>query len=490
MSPEGQTFWQEALRRGVRPVWYLGNNRLSQAGVVLTTASAVTLLTFYTTEFFGVRVSPYVGIILFLILPAVFVLGLLLIPVGIGHKFRREKIAGLLPTEYPQIDLRDPHLRETLWFILVMTGVNLALFLTAAYRGVHYMDSVQFCGQACHSVMQPEYTAYRNSPHARVACVECHIGPGAPWFVRSKLSGAWQVVSVNLNLYPRPIPTPIENLRPSRETCEQCHWPLKFTGERLVVKTKFAEDEANTESKTVLLMYTGGLHPLTREPRGNHGVHLQPDAEIHYLATDEQRQQIPYVRYRRPDGEVIEYVDATQEKSAADWRAAGPLRLMDCMDCHNRPTHTFQLPVSALDEALAAGVLPRSLPYLKKKARELIEAKYGSEAEAAREIPRRLLEFYRSEHPEVFRTQSEAIQKAATTILEMYTRNVFPAMNIFWGTYPNNLGHEAFPGCFRCHDGSHTSADGRTISSDCGSCHRVLAVEEPEPDILKLLARE
>ncbi|MBI4461568.1 MAG: NapC/NirT family cytochrome c [Acidobacteria bacterium] len=488
MAEPTQGLWQEALRRAVRPVWYLGNNRTSQVGVVLTTASAITLLTFYTTEFFGVRVSPYVGIILFLILPVIFVLGLLLIPLGIAGKFRREKMQRRLPEEYPQVDLRDPRLRETLWFVVVMSGLNLALFLTATYRGVHYMDSVEFCGRACHQVMHPEYTAYQNSPHARVACVECHIGPGAPWFVRSKISGAYQVVSVTFDLYPRPIPTPIENLRPSRETCEQCHWPLKFAGERLIVKTHFAEDETNTETKTVLLMHTGGLDPLTRQPRGNHGVHLEPGAEIHYLATDAQRQEIPYVRYRRPSGEVIEYVLDGSDKSAEEWRAAGPLRLMDCMDCHNRPTHTLQPPGAALDAALAAGLLDRSLPYLKKQSLEVLQAEYASQAEAAREIPARLRAFYQKNHLALFDAGGAAIDAASEVLVRVYNQNVFPEMKIFWGTYPNNLGHDPSPGCFRCHSGSHTSADGRFIPSDCNTCHQLLAFGEEEPEILKLLA--
>ncbi|MFQ5664016.1 MAG: cytochrome c3 family protein [Terriglobia bacterium] len=492
MGRARETFWQEALRRAVRPVWYLGNNRVSQLGVALTTASAITLITFYTTEFFGVRVGPYIGIIAFLGLPAIFVLGLLLIPLGIWRRFHGEKLARRLPDEYPQIDLRDPRLRETLWFVVVMSGLNLALLLTATYRGIYYMDSVQFCGLTCHSVMQPEYTAYQNSPHARVACVECHIGPGAPWFVRSKLSGAYQVVSVTFDLYSRPIPIPIEDLRPSRETCEQCHWPLKFAGEKLIVKTHFAEDEANTETKTVLLMHTGGLDLLTRQPRGNHGVHLEPGAEIRYLATDPQRQQIPYVRYRRPNGEILEYVDETAEKSPAAWRAAGALRLMDCMDCHNRPTHAFQLPGPALDQALAAGLLDPSLPYLKQQALALLQADFPSHAEAARQIPSRLRDFYRNEYPHLFNSpRRSTIEQAAATLVDIYRRNVFPQMNLTWGTYPNNLGHNPFPGCSRCHDGLHSTPDGaRTIPGDCDTCHALLAFEEVEPEILKVLAGE
>lgn len=478
-------------RRLARPIFYLGTNRLSQAGVMLTTASAITILTFYTTEFFGVRVSPYVGIIIFLILPALFVLGLLLIPAGIWLQFRKEKRAGVLPSEYPQIDLGNTKLRETFYFVVVMTGINLALFLTVTYRGVHYMDSVEFCGKTCHTVMQPEYTAYSLSPHARVACVECHIGPGAPWFVRSKLSGSWQVVSVTFDLFPRPIPTPIENLRPSRETCEQCHWPLKFHGNKLVVKTQFEEDEENTMTKTVLLMRTGGTDPLTQQPKGNHGVHLEPGASIEYVAADHQRQEITYVRYRRPDGEVREYVSDVAEMPLEELRAQ-PRRLMDCMDCHNRPTHTFEVPGPAVNRAMQAERIDPALPYIKAKSMELLQLSYASQDEAASQIRTRLREFYRSDYPELFHSERRpAIEKAGEALVEIYQRNVFPAMKIFWETYPNNLGHDPFPGCFRCHAGLHSTPDGeRSIPGDCDTCHNLLAFGEPEPEILSSISTD
>jgi hypothetical protein len=352
------------------------------------------------------------------------------------------------------------------------------------------MDSVQFCGLTCHSVMQPEYTAYLNSPHARVACVECHIGPGAPWFVRSKLSGAWQVVSVNLNLYQRPIPTPIENLRPSRETCEQCHWPLKFHGDKLQVKPRYAEDDANTETKTVLLMHTGGLDPLTRQPQGNHGVHLDPDTLIEYVAADRKREEIPYVRYRTKAGEVFEYVSDAAGKPVEELRRL-PRRMMDCMDCHNRPTHIFESPAHALDRALAARQIDPALPFIKKKGLELLQTNFASHAEASSQIPTRLKEFYRQEPPDVLSPNSPgeaAVEQAAQVLVGINARNVFPQMNIFWGTYTNNLGHDPSPGCFRCHDGGHSTPDGaRSIPNDCNTCHSLLAFEEPEPDILKML---
>jgi hypothetical protein len=476
------------MRRLMRRVWYLGDNRLSQAGVMLTTASAVTLVTFFTTSFFGVRLSPYIGVLAVIVLPAIFLLGLLLIPLGIWVRRRREVRAGTLPAEFPPIDLRRAQTRETLWFVLVMTGFNVALFLVVTYRAVDYMDSVDFCGRTCHTVMQPEYVSHEAAAHARVACVACHIGPGASWFVRSKLAGSYQVLAVTFDLFPRPIPVPIENLRPSRDTCEQCHWPERFFGDKLVVKTHFGDEETTAETKTVLLMHTGGVDRLTGRPLGNHGVHVQPGAEILYWASDAARQEIPYVRYRKPDGEVIEYVVTPKGKPAPPAPDPKELRLMDCIDCHNRPTHRFQQPAVAVDETLAAGVLDRSLPFVKKVAVEALEASYGSHVEAAAGIRGHLADFYRTRYRSAFTERRAAIDSAAETLTGIYTRNVFPAMRIGWGTYADNLGHQDFPGCLRCHDGEHASTDGRSIASDCETCHALLALDDPDPEVLRKIS--
>jgi NapC/NirT cytochrome c family, N-terminal region len=476
------------VQRFVRPIWYLGNNRVSQIGVMLTTASAVTLLTFFTTTFFGVTLGPYAGILAVLVLPGVFVLGLLLIPFGIWLRRRRERRAGTLPADYPPIDLRRADIRETLLFVVLMSGFNVALFLTVTYRAVHYMESVSFCGTTCHTVMQPEFTSHENAAHARVPCVDCHIGPGASWFVRSKLSGSYQLLAVAFDLYPRPIPVPIHNLRPSRDTCEQCHWPESFIGDKLLVKTHYGDEEKTVETKTVLLMHTGGVDRLTGRPMGNHGVHVHEGAEIYYWARDAARQDIPYVRYRRPDGEVVEYVVAPKGKQAPPRPDPQALRLMDCIDCHNRPTHRFQQPGAAVDESLAAGVLDRSLPFIKKVSVEALEATYDSHEAAAAGIRGRLVDFYGKRDPAAFAQQGAAIDAAAATLAGIYARNVFPAMRVGWGSYADNLGHQDFPGCLRCHDGEHTSADGRSIASDCETCHALLALDDPDPEILRKIA--
>jgi hypothetical protein len=468
----------------VRPLWYLGNNRLSAFGVALATSSAITLIVFFAGDLVGLHVGPYTGIIVFLILPAFFLLGLLLIPIGIWLRRRDHVRRGILPTEFPPVDPRDPRTRETVAFVGILTGVNLLILLAAAYRGVEHMDSVDFCGRTCHTVMQPEHTAYQNTAHARVPCVDCHIGPGASWFVRSKLSGSWQLIAVTFDLYPRPIPTPIHNLRPSRETCEQCHWPDKFSGQKLVVRTHYTDDEVAEPRKNVLLVHTGGLDPLSGRPIGIHGVHMQPGAEIQYLPGDERRQTIPYVRYARRPGDVVEF-------RAGDFTGnvdESTLRRMDCVDCHNRPSHRFELPRPALDAAMAAGLIDPSLPFVKREALRLLEAEYPDRDAAARRIRAGLPAFYAEHYPARAAADRERIAAAADAVADIYRRNVFPAMRVGWGTYPDNLGHESFPGCFRCHGGDHTSATGDMITFDCDACHKLLATDDPDPDILKTIA--
>jgi hypothetical protein len=466
----------------IRPVVYLSANLISRTGVVLTSTSAITLLLAYT---FRYQPHPYVGILLFLILPAIFVAGLMLIPFGIYRQFRKERRLGVLPVAYPVVDFSSRELRRTAVFIAVMTAINVPLFAYASYRGTVYMDSVRFCGETCHQVMAPEYTAYKRSPHARVACVECHIGPGAPWFVRSKLSGSYQVLAVTFNLYPRPIPTPVHNLRPARETCEECHWPEKFSGDKFVVKTKFGDDEKNSPVKTVLLLHIGG-RTLSNSLVGIHGRHLDV-AMVTYVATDEKRQTIPWVSYRQEDGSVTEFI-STEAPPKPEQLARGERRLMDCMDCHNRPTHTFDMPEAAVNRAMAAGRISPSLPFVHKVAGDLLRRPYPTKLAAQTQLPEALRRYYRTNHFSVYNDQRTQIEQAAESLLEIYSGNVFPEMNVTWGTYPNNLGHQDFPGCFRCHDGNHKSRDGREITQDCNACHNLLAMDDPDPKILHELA--
>jgi len=474
--------WESAAHF-IRPVVYLSHNTISRVGVVLTTTSAVTLLLTYAFQLFGYSPNPYVGIMIFLVLPGVFVAGLLLIPLGMYREFKKERRLGLLPSVYPTVDFKHREVRRTALFVAAMTAINVPIFAVASYRGTVYMESVQFCGQTCHQVMTPEYTAYQRSPHARVACVDCHIGPGAPWFVRSKLSGSYQVLAVTFNLYPRPIPTPVHNLRPARETCEQCHWPQKFSGDKFVVKTKYGDDEKNSAAKTVLLLHIGGIS-AGRERVGIHGRHL---GVATYVASDDKRQVIPWVSYKDEDGTVTEYA-STDTPPTPELLATGERREMDCMDCHNRPTHAFDLPEGAVNREMLAGRINPSLPFAHKVSLELLQRNYASRLAAQTELPDAFRDYYRKNYFGVYNSQRAQIEQSATALLEIYDGNIFPEMNVTWGTYPNNIGHTDFPGCFRCHDGSHESKDGRTITQDCNACHNLLAMEDPDPEILRVLA--
>ncbi len=465
------------------PIVHLSNNLLSLAGVVLVTLAAVFWVFVLASSLNHDVDNPYLGILAFLILPGVFFLGLALIPAGIYLRFRAERKRGSYPADFPPVNWKSPDFRRLVLFVALATGVNIVIAAQTSYSAVNYMDSVTFCGKTCHTVMEPEYAAYQNSPHSRVECIQCHIGPGASWFVRSKISGLWQVVAVTFNTFERPIPTPVRNLRPARDTCETCHWPDKFAEDRLRVIEKFADDEKNSATKTVLLMRIGG----GRRGPGIHGRHLGQGIRVRYAHADEGRQTIPWIEYSTPGAAPAVYLapDAKPEQVAAM-----PVREMDCMDCHNRPTHTFEVPERAVDRAMSDGEISRDLPFVKKKSVEILRANYASGEQAAAAIPAALEQYYRENYPEIAARRGADIARAGRQLAAIYGRNVFPGMKVAWGSYPNNLGHTDFPGCFRCHDDAHAAKDGKTVSQDCNACHQVLAMDEEAPKILADLGLE
>jgi nitrate/TMAO reductase-like tetraheme cytochrome c subunit len=474
---------QNTVRDWARLLYYLSQNTLSLIGVVLTTSSAITLIGFWMYDFMlPGPPHPYVGILLFLLLPGVFVLGLILIPVGIVLRRRRLRVAGQLPTVYPAIDLKTSMVRNSLLFLGFATILNVMIFGFASYKGVGYMDSKEFCGLSCHTVMAPEYSAYENSPHYRVECVQCHIGPGAGWFVRAKLSGLRQVFAVTFHTYSRPIPSPVKYLRPARDTCEQCHWPQRFSGDKFILKANYKDDEKNTPMTTALVMKIGGR--ASSGSVGIHGRHLDDGSRIHYISTDERRQVIPVVYYTDDKGKIVEYV-STDTKLSKQELEKGEKRAMDCIDCHNRPTHAFELPANAVDLRISRGLISPELPYIHKKAVELLKADYPDRETARKQIIEGLENYYRTTYPEVYNGKRALVEQSADNVAKIYLRNIFPEMKVNWGVHPNNLGHNDFPGCFRCHDGSHTSADGQTISNDCTACHNLLAVQEENSKVLK-----
>jgi nitrate/TMAO reductase-like tetraheme cytochrome c subunit len=324
--------------------------------------------------------------------------------------------------------------------------------------------------------MIPEYTAYQLSPHARVACAECHVGAGATWFVKSKLSGSRQVFATIFNTYPRPIPSPVRNLRPAQETCEQCHWPKKFYGGQLKVFSHYGSDEKNTLRQIRMLIKTGGGDPATGAPEGIHW-HMNIGNKIDYVAADDKRQVIPYIHVEDLQGRVTEYY-AKDSSLSKDQISKSSRHHMDCVDCHNRPTHIYVPPDQSVDQALLARRIDSSLPFIKQEAVTVLAATYKTNDEALRSIASGLQGFYETKYPDVAKGKQLEIRNAVTEIQQIYSRTTFPDMKLNWQTHPNNLGHYYYPGCFRCHDGQHVSADGRVISKDCNQCHSVMSETE------------
>jgi hypothetical protein len=434
-------------------------------GAIIALSMAALFVILLALELLGLVSNPYVGLLIFAAIPAAFVVGIFLIPVGLRLEARRrQREPGAPPSDWPVLDLRIQRQRRIIGGVLALTAINLMILSMASYGAVHYMETTEFCGQVCHTTMEPQYVAHRSGPHARVACVACHVGPGVGALVESKLAGTrqlWQVATGNV---PTPVPSPVHSLRPARYTCEQCHWPEKFHGDRIHVFTEFSDDEQNTETSSVMTLFVGGGSAELGVGSGIHW-HMNLDNEIEYITTDPSREVIPWVQLRDRAGNVREYVapDVTPEALAG-----GERRRMDCMDCHNRPAHTFfATPERAVDAALIQGLIPRDLPFVRREAVAAVSEEYADRQAALDAIAARLREHYRQD-PSV---DPRLVERAITGAQVVWSTNVFPAMNVGWGTYPNHIGHIDFPGCFRCHDDEHVAGDGSVIRQDCELCH-------------------
>jgi len=472
----------------------MSRSRVSLIGAMLVTVVTPLLVGYMLVDSIWHVQNPYFGGAIYLALGPVFLVGLAMIFLG-AFFFRGEREVHLFTLEYLRKYFTEPELfgrlRKNVYLIVLLTSINFTVFSLFLYRAYHYMESTSFCGQFCHTVMNPEFTAYQNGPHSRVSCVECHIGAGADWFVKSKISGARQLLAVAANTYPRPIETPVHGLRPARDTCEKCHRPELFHGDKLAVTTHFLADEGSTEVHDILLMKIGSAGDRAQSSHGIHW-HVAPENRITYLATDHSRMVIPEVRLTSRDGKEIIFRTANAEQLLAAAGARAESREMDCIDCHNRPSHVYLTVNEALDRKILEGAIPHELPFIKRQALAAVTAEYPSDAAASSGIAESLAGWYQANQAELVKARPELLAKAIAGAQAAYAENVFPAMNIGWGTYVNHVGHgpDFDIGCFRCHDDQHVSADGRTISGDCNTCHTLLAEGEAEPAMLKTLRGE
>ena len=454
---------------------------ISLIGAIVALVALVMILLLIALQLSGFDGGPYLGIITYMLLPMVLAFGLVLIPIGVWRRRKIEAEARAhhesAPRPLPVIDLNNDHTRGVLIVSVLVGMICTVLIAGATVKGIKEMETVAFCGTVCHTVMEPEHVAFQRSPHSKITCADCHIGTGADWFVKSKISGSWQLVSVAFNLYPRPVTSPVHNLRPARETCEQCHWPTKHVGDKLQVKTKFADDETNTETKTVMLMKVGGL-----QGTASTGIHWHVDrgVKIRFL-TDPTRQNIYDIEMTTPEGTKVFKTEA-QPEGPTEWRE------MDCVDCHNRPAHIFYPADKEINDAMEDGRIDKTLPFVKREGLRVLQGEYASTEEARAGIAREVETFYKTNYAEVAASKADAVKAAGAALGDIYSWNVFPKMKVTWGTHKNNLGHsDDAPGCFRCHEKKHQTADGQKIGTRCSTCHVLLADEEEDPEILQQL---
>jgi nitrate/TMAO reductase-like tetraheme cytochrome c subunit len=452
----------------------LFRNYVSFAGALIVIAAVVSILLLILIELTQASNNPYLGIITYVVLPGFLVFGLLVILIGMLFERRRRRRSpdSEIPP-YPKIDLNDPGQRRLAIVLHTFSFIFVCASAFGSYRAYEYTESVEFCGQACHTVMKPEFVAFHATSHAKIRCVDCHVGHGAESYARSKLSGARQLFALIGGVYSKPIETPVRNMRPANQTCEQCQWPSKFYGAQLKTFSHYAYDEQNSLRQMRMLINVGGGDPANGPVAGIHW-HMNLGNQITFIASDKQRQVIPWIRVQDRNGNITEYYDRTR-RLGADQIASAEKRRMDCIDCHNRPAHTYLPPDVALDQSFAAGRLDPALPYLKRQAVELLNKPYATEPEALNAIASGIDGFYRTNYSHLYAQKTDAIKTAIGETQRIFKTYFFPEMKTNWSTHPNNIGHLYSSGCFRCHDGEHVSDTGKVIRNDCNICHTVLS---------------
>jgi nitrate/TMAO reductase-like tetraheme cytochrome c subunit len=452
----------------------LFRNYISFIGGLIAAASLTSIVLLILIDLVKTAENPYRDLVTFILLPGFLILGIIIMLVGVILERRRRR---LRPDSdiatFPKVDLNDPRQRRIAATLIGVSFIFVFMSAFGSYRAFEYSESVEFCGKTCHSVMKPEYVAFHATSHAKIRCVDCHVGSGAQSYVKAKLNGARQLYSLAFNSYSKPIETPVHNMRPANETCGHCHWPQKFYGAQLKTFNHYAYDEKNSLRQTKMLINVGGGNPETGPVAGIHW-HMNLGNEISYIASDARRQVIPWIIVKDRQGNLVEYYDRTRPLSPEQISTAAK-RQMDCIDCHNRPAHTYLPPDVAVDQAFAAGKLDPSLPYLKREAIAALTQPYATEDEAIKGIGTRLDNFFRTNYSQAYGEKTNLVKNAIGETQRIYRTYFFPEMKTNWESHANNIGHLYSSGCFRCHDGDHVSKTGKVISNDCNVCHTVLS---------------
>ncbi len=455
-------------------------NWTSVLGATLALTSFFVIVALFGISMIYDAGSSYLGLFTYIIMPVFLIAGLLLIPVGMYFNQRKKVVqgSGEKKLSWPVFDLNRSPVRNALMIFIAGSVIFFLLTAIGSYEAFHYTESVEFCGTLCHQVMEPEYVAYHQSSHERVKCVECHVGSGADWYVRSKLSGLYQIYSVAFGKYPQPIETPIHNLRPARETCEQCHWPEKFYDPMIRVKKSYLSDYDNMEWDIHLMMKTSAKYSARGLQEGIHW-HINPEVKIEYFNNPDNPDEIPWVKYtNRKTGESEIFRDPEYQGNYPQ-KGQSEVKVMDCIDCHNRPSHNYKVPQNFVDDLITAGAIPKELPDIKFIAMEILHEDYPSKEIALETIKTKIREYYEVDYDYLIDEYDNEINQSIAAIQLGFSQNIFPYMKVKWSVYPSHLGHIETNGCFRCHTDRHVSSTGEVISRDCRLCHSIIAQGSP-----------
>ena len=452
------------------------SNPVSLIGLVIAVFNAGFIVFLSIVEALSKRVHPYADLVIWLILPALVLFGVVLIIVGVRRERRKEREGAKAEQRFLTVDFNDPKHRRTVAVLLTGFLLLSLLYAFAGYKTYEFTESKTFCGMMCHQVMGPQYRSHAFSVHAEIGCVDCHVGPGIQYFLLYKLRGTKELFDLIFDRYPRPIPTPIKDLRPSQDVCEHCHGPKYQVNQQLESRTYFLSDKKNTRKTINLLLRMGKAELTTERPPRMHW-HSSTTEEIVYAATDPKRMAIPWIRVKRLDGKERVYRSSEAKMSDAEVEKAAKRR-MDCVDCHNRPGHPYNPPDAILNALLSLKLVDPELPEIKRVAVKALDAEYLSREEAQKGIDVSIRDFYKTTYPALSSNKEAEITAAIGALQSAYARNYDPSMKVSWKNFPNNQGHRFSAGCFRCHDGKHRTNDGAVLSRDCSLCH--LLIERAE----------
>ncbi|MDH3890278.1 MAG: NapC/NirT family cytochrome c [candidate division Zixibacteria bacterium] len=470
---------------------------LSAVGGALLFSGAFLFLILLLIDLSSGTENPYRSLVTFVVAPFIMLIGLLFFGGALALQIRKARKAGERIRFRLSIDPTIPQNWRNLWLFLGLSSVSIFVVAYIGTKAYEATDSTGFCGETCHVVMEPQSVTYHNSPHAKVPCVECHIGEGASFWVKAKFDGMRQMYSTALDLFDRPIQTPVHDLRPAQETCENCHWPQQFYGDKLSTRTYYRTDEENSPWTIKLLLKIGGGNPRTGRAEGIHW-HMIGENRVDYIATDYTRQEIPWVRFITAENDTVVYTDPGFELTdlqipEGEDSSLYEIRRFDCMDCHNRPSHRFQPPAVSINLALSTRRIDPGLPYVRQVGLDLLNGDYKDNDEAHMKITSGLVDYYQENYPKVADSAVDAIKQASKTLTSIYDQNFFPEMRTDYRVRENNLSHFVNEGCFRCHDGEKTNQYGQILATDCKTCHLMVAQgasEDPgelETDITGLL---